>query len=261
VLTEHIVAEAAAAARLPAPARYVETTGSTNADLMAAGDAGAPAWSVLVAGHQTAGRGRMGRSWEAPPGSSLLVSVLLRPSSAATLAPLLALAAAGTMSQAIRSAAGVQTVIEWPNDLLSRGGRKLAGILVESRIQDGRLLHVVVGLGVNLTQTAEDFPADLRVPATSLALEGAVPRPEVLLMTFLSLFHERHDPDGPWFADDVLAAYRHRCATIGRTVRATTGDGAIIEGKASGIGPNGELIVRTEAGDVTVTSGEVERLD
>jgi BirA family biotin operon repressor/biotin-[acetyl-CoA-carboxylase] ligase len=261
VLTEHSVAEVAATCRLPVPARYVETTGSTNTDLMAAADAGAPDWSVLVAGHQTAGRGRMGRSWEAPPGSSLLLSVLLRPSIDPSRAPVLSLFAAITMAQAIEDTAGVGVACEWPNDLLTPAGCKLGGVLLESQIAGGRLLHVVIGVGVNLTQAADDFPRNLRLPATSLSIEGASGRPEVLLRSFLYRLHERLELDADYFAPWVISTYRRRCATIGRTVRAMTVDGTVIEGEASDIGPNGELIVTTAAGDVSVASGEVERLD
>jgi BirA family biotin operon repressor/biotin-[acetyl-CoA-carboxylase] ligase len=260
VLTEHSVAEAAAAAGLPGPATYVETTGSTNADLLAAGDAGAPAWSVRVAGHQIAGRGRLGRSWEAPSGSSLLVSVLLRPSLAPHEAPLLSLAVAVAMGEAIEEASGVAVRCAWPNDLTTGDGRKLAGVLAESRIEDGRLLHVVVGVGVNLTQTAADFPEDLRRPATSLALEGATPEAASLLHAFLERLHGAYAPDREGFAADVLAAYRPRCSTVGRQVRATGTDGTVIEGDASDIGSNGELIIATGAGPIAVASGEVEGL-
>jgi BirA family biotin operon repressor/biotin-[acetyl-CoA-carboxylase] ligase len=261
VLTEHIVAEVAAACRLPAPATYVEATGSTNDDLMALGDAGAPAWTVLVAGHQTAGRGRMGRSWEAPPGSSLLLSVLLRPTIEPSRAPLLSLFAATTMAQAIEDTAGVGAACEWPNDLLTRAGFKLGGVLLDSQIAGGEVLHIVIGVGVNMTQTADDFPRNLRLPASSLSIEGGSARPEELLRSFLYRLHDRLELDAHYFAPWVVSTYRQRCATIGRTVRATTVDGAIIEGEASDIGPNGELIVTTATGDVSVASGEVERLD
>jgi BirA family transcriptional regulator, biotin operon repressor / biotin---[acetyl-CoA-carboxylase] ligase len=260
VLTEHSVEEAAAAAGLPPDsARFVESTGSTNADLMAAGNAGAPAWTVLVAGHQTSGRGRLGRSWEAPPGSSLLVSVLLRPSVAAD-APLVSLAAALAMGEAIEGASNVQVRSEWPNDLMTASGRKLAGVLAESRIEDGRLAHMVVGVGVNLTQAPDDFPSDLRLPATSLAMEGASPPPEEVLGGFLRGLRGRYDPERPEFPRVVVEAYRERCATVGRRVRATTVGGAVVEGEAVDIGDAGELIVATADGEARVAFGELERL-
>jgi BirA family biotin operon repressor/biotin-[acetyl-CoA-carboxylase] ligase len=261
VLTEHSVAEAAVAAGLPVPASYVETTGSTNADLMAVGDAGAPAWTVLVAGHQTAGRGRMGRSWEAPPGSSLLVSVLLRPSVVPVFAPLLSLAAAVAMAEAIWFQARLRISFEWPNDLVTEAGKKLGGVLAESKVEGDRVDHAVVGVGVNLTQSDGDFPTGLRLPPTSVAMEGVTPEPATILRSFLEGLYHLCAPDREAFGPTVLEAYRPRCATVGRRVRATTIDGPVVEGRASGIGANGELIVTTEAGVVTVSSGEVERLD
>src|SRR5439155_18070989 len=116
VLTEHSVAEAVHAAGLPARSAYVVSTGSTNADLTAAGDAGAAGWTVLVAGYQEAGRGRMGRTWIAPPGSSLLASVLLRPAITIEEAPLVSMAAAASMAEAIEALSGVPVSCEWPND-------------------------------------------------------------------------------------------------------------------------------------------------
>jgi BirA family biotin operon repressor/biotin-[acetyl-CoA-carboxylase] ligase len=262
VLTEHSVAVAAHAAGLPARSAYVVSTGSTNADLSSAGDAGAPGWTVLVAGYQEAGRGRMGRTWVAPPGSSLLLSVLLRPAITPEEAPLISMAAAASMAEAIEAVSGVPVSCEWPNDLMTRsGGRKLAGILAESRIEDGRLLHVVVGVGVNLTQSAADFPDDLRLPATSLTIEGAHPEPEALLRAFLERLHGPFDPDAGGFAGTVLDAYRPRCATVGRAVRATTLTGEAVEGQAVEVGPAGQLVVATPSGHVAVGFGEVERLD
>lgn len=239
----------------------MESTGSTNDDLMAAADAGAPTWSVLVAGHQTAGRGRLGRSWEEPSRSSLLVSVLLRPSDDATLAPLLSLFAARVMAQGIQDTAQIQVFCEWPNDLVTWDGRKLGGLLLESRIEQRRLLHVVVGLGLNLTQTADDFPQHLRRPATSIAMEGGLIRPESLLRSYLFRLRQRLFLDHPRAASWMASDYYGWCATIGRRVRARTVDGAVVEGTAVDIGEHGELLVETAQGRVAVSSGELERLD
>jgi BirA family transcriptional regulator, biotin operon repressor / biotin---[acetyl-CoA-carboxylase] ligase len=261
VLTEHSVAAAASAAGLPQDAaRYVESTGSTNADLMAEADQGAPEWAVLVAGHQRAGRGRLGRTWEEPPGSSLLVSVLLRPSMPPADAPLASLAAGLAVAEAVGSTAGGLTVrCEWPNDVVTEEGRKLAGVLVESRIEGGRLLHVVIGAGVNLTQTLDDFPADTRLRPTSMTVEGAPADAQGLLTAYLRSMAHWYERSG--FQHTLVDAFRERCATIGRRVRATTLDGTVVEGEATAIGDRGELLVATSDGDVAVSSGDLERLD
>jgi BirA family biotin operon repressor/biotin-[acetyl-CoA-carboxylase] ligase len=259
VLTEHSVAAAAGAAGLPPDAaRYVESTGSTNADLLAAADEGAPEWTVLVAGHQTAGRGRLGRTWEEPPGSSLLVSVLLRPSMTPARAPVASLAAGVAVAEAIEAVANLRVRCEWPNDVVTAEGHKLAGVLVESRIEGNRLLHIVVGSGVNLTQSPGDLPAQVRLPATSLAIEGERADANDLLAAYLRRLSLRYDRSA--FQPTVLDAFRERCSTIGRRVRATTVDGTTVEGEATAVGDLGELIVATQAGEVAVTSAELERL-
>jgi len=255
------VEAAARAARLTGYARYVEATGSTNDDLMAAADAGAPAWSVLVTGRQDAGRGRRGRTWVAPQGSSLLVSVLLRPSLPPGDAATVALGATVALSEAL-DGAGVQTRCKWPNDVVAgaRSG-KIAGVLPESRIEGGAVRHVVIGTGVNVLQSASDFPPALRDAATSVAIEGGALDPGRLLATYLAAFRDRYDPDAPGFVTRALAAYRSRCETIGQGVRATTVDGDDIEGRAVAIGAGGELVVRTRDGrEVDIAFGEIERL-
>src|SRR5690349_12342781 len=118
LLTEHSVAGAARAAGLPGEAMFVASTGPTNADLVKLAERDAPAWTMIVAGHQEAGRGRLGRGWDAPPGSSLLVSVLLRPAVDPADAPLLTLATALAAADACHRACGVAPDCKWPNDLL-----------------------------------------------------------------------------------------------------------------------------------------------
>lgn len=259
MLSEHTVAEAGRAASLPVPARFVASTGSTNANLMAAAEQGAPAWTVLVAGHQESGRGRRGRTWVDVPGSSLLVSVLLRPRLEAAEAPLVSLAAAVAMAESIEYVTGVAVACKWPNDLQAAGsGRKLAGVLPEAKVEGGTLRHVVVGVGVNLLQSAANFPGDAR--GTSVAIEGGRPEALPLLEEFLRRLHGLYDPDGPGFARRVLTAYGGRCGTLGRRVRATLDGREPVEGTAEAVGPAAELLVRTTDGVVTVAFGEVEHL-
>ncbi|MEZ5219927.1 MAG: biotin--[acetyl-CoA-carboxylase] ligase [Ilumatobacteraceae bacterium] len=127
--------------------QVVEVTGSTNTDLLAAAAAGAPDRAVLAARHQTAGRGRLDRRWEAPPGSNLLVSMLFRhlPQHVHELTQRVALAAL----DAVAEVGGVRAGLKWPNDLLVDGA-KLAGVLAQAAVVDGRIDHVVVGIGINV---------------------------------------------------------------------------------------------------------------
>ncbi len=256
--SEHIVTEAVRTAGIRVPPRFLPSTGSTNADLLRAAAEGAPAWTVEVAGHQEAGRGRLGRPWVDRAGTSLLVSVLLRPPIPPAEAPLVGLAAAAAMAAALEEAAGVAAACKWPNDVLA-GGRKLCGVLPEAVVEGDRLACVVVGAGLNLTQAEEEFPQELRGRATSVAAAGGRPEPGAVLESYLWRLREIVE-DGPrGFPSRVLEDYRPRCETIGRTVRAET-PGGPMEGFAIGIGPFGELLIEAGGRVAPVTFGEVEHL-
>jgi BirA family biotin operon repressor/biotin-[acetyl-CoA-carboxylase] ligase len=236
--------------------RFAPSTGSTNADVLDLAASGAPGWTVIVAGHQEAGRGRLGRSWEEPPGSSLLVSVLLPAPADPAILPLASLAAAVAMADALRDACGVDARCKWPNDLMARG-RKLGGILAEARVQAGRPDHLVVGTGVNVLQRAEDLPRTVRDTATSVSLEGGRPDAAGLLSAYLAGLRGLHRPADPGFPAAVLARYRPVCETIGMRVHGVGSDGRTIEGLATGVGDAGELIVDVGGAPVAITFGEV----
>ena len=252
-LTEHTVAEAVRAAGIEAPPAFFDVTGSTNSDLMRRATDGAPEWTVAVAGEQIAGRGRLGRTWVAPPGTSLLVSVLLRPEMPPPEAPLLSLAAAVAMAEAIEAVCGVRVGCKWPNDLLA-GDRKIGGVLPEASIRDGRLEHAVIGAGVNLLQGPGDFPLELRDSATSVRIEGGLADPAALLTAYLQNLRRRTAEPGD------LDDYRARCVTMGREISATTGSGSTVRGRALDIGPMGELSLETAEGTETIAFGEVVHL-
>ena len=254
-LTEHTVAEAARAAGVTVPPRYVEVTGSTNSDLMALAATGAPAWTVLVAGQQEAGRGRLGRTWESNPGQSLLVSVLLRPDIPAEKAPLLSLAAGVAMARACEAACGVTVRCKWPNDVVV-GDRKLGGILAEASFTGGGVDHVVIGAGVNVRQHRDDLPDEIRDTATSVVIEGGLPDRMALLAEYLGELRARAER-----AEEALPEYRALCQSLGRRVRAAVSSGRAIEGMAVDIGPTGELLIETEVGTKSVGFGEIAHLD
>jgi BirA family biotin operon repressor/biotin-[acetyl-CoA-carboxylase] ligase len=159
--------------------RYAESTDSTQR--MLAEDAAEGA--VAVAEVQTEGRGRLGRAWEAPAGTSVLVSVLLLPAVEAPKLPELSLVAGGAVAQAIAEVTGLEPAIKFPNDILVRS-RKVAGILAES--SEGR---VVLGIGVNVNQTLEQLPKGVKTEPTSLSLElgGPVSRARLLAAILLQL--------------------------------------------------------------------------
>jgi BirA family biotin operon repressor/biotin-[acetyl-CoA-carboxylase] ligase len=161
--------------------RYAETTDSTQRMLAEDESEGA----IAVAEEQTQGRGRLGRAWEAPAGTSVLISVLLLPPVEAPRLPELSLVAGGAVAQAIAEVTGLEPTIKFPNDILLRG-RKVAGILAES--SEGR---VVLGIGVNANQTLEQLPTDAKTEPTSLRLElgGPVSRARLLAAILLKLEH------------------------------------------------------------------------
>src|SRR5918911_1439699 len=170
--------------RLGREYRYVERCPSTQR-LLGADD---PEGAVAVADEQTEGRGRLGRRWVAPSGTSLLCSVLLRPSVEPARLPELSLVAGAACAEAVAEVAGVEAEVKFPNDVLV-GGRKVAGVLAEA--SDGR---VVLGVGVNVNQERGELPEDARTPASSLLVESGEPvdRAE-LLVTLLERLERRYD--------------------------------------------------------------------
>lgn len=243
--------------------RAFATIDSTNAYLLRAARDGAPDGVVAVADHQSAGRGRLQRSWEAPAGSALLCSVLVRPTPAvAGRVPLFTIAAGVAMVDALRATAGVPVVLKWPNDLRC-GGAKLGGILAEAESGGGSVDAVVVGCGVNLRAAA--LPDDVAAIATSLEQHGAEVRRAELLHEFLVAFDswltELAAPDGDAV---LLARYAEMCETLGERVRvvlAPARDGEAVEGVADRLGPLGQLVVVDNQNVAHVVDhGDVTRL-
>ena len=209
-------------------ADVVDVTASTNADLGERARAGAEEAAVLVAEHQTAGRGRMGRGWEAPPSSALTLSVLVRPDVVAARWPWLPLLAGAAVAEAVSRTTGLDAGLKWPNDVVV-DDRKLAGVLLE-RVETPRGPAAVIGVGLNVSLRPDELPVPT---ATSLALESGEPvdrQPLLLsvLRTLASLYRawaaEEGDPSG------LHPAYVRRCTTIGRQVRVDLPDGSTVRG-------------------------------
>lgn len=249
-LSEHALRRALDRVGVEAPVRFEEVTGSTNEVALELAEAGAPEWTLVAAAHQTAGRGRLGRSWSDVPGNALMFSIVLRPELAPELAGLVPLLAGASMAVACRVAADARVRCKWPNDLLVAGG-KVGGILAESALDGDRFRHIVLGIGVNLG----DPPAGV---AGAAAIDGEA---EPVLDAFLETFARHYEPAHPAFAGAVAEAYRHVCLTLGHRVAATTSSGSRVEGEAIDVDETGALVLRTEAGVETVRSGEVEHLD
>lgn len=230
-----------------APRVHHRVVDSTNERARALAAAGAPHGTVVTAHEQTAGRGRHGRAWMAPPGRALLLSVVIR--DLTEEAALLPLAAAVAVSEACEAVSPVSCAIKWPNDVWI-GGRKVAGILVEGRPQEG---WAVIGIGLNTEAGPEDFPEELRPAATSLLMAAGVAVPGEATLAALLRSLEGRLGDDP---RDVLEAWRARDALRGRTVRWSGG-----EGTAAGISDAGALVVEGAEGRRELDAGEVHLLD
>ena len=235
-------------------------TGSTNSDASALGRSGAPEGTVVVADAQTAGRGRLGRTWVSQPGLNLYLSILLRPRILPAAAPQLALVAGLAVAEAFEEE-GAAATIKWPNDVLL-GGRKACGILTELEAEADRVEFVVVGIGVNLNSCEEDFPPELRPRATSLRLargrEVERARFAGRLLARFERCYERFREHG--FAA-LAAEWEQRSALIGRDLT-IDGAGEVVTGEYAGIDRDGALLLRDRggvrrvlAGDVTIVGG------
>jgi BirA family biotin operon repressor/biotin-[acetyl-CoA-carboxylase] ligase len=234
--------------------RWFESIDSTNSYLLTQAAAGAPQGTVAVADHQRAGRGRLDRRWESPPGASLLTSILLRPSFDQAELHLCTAAVALAAAAACRAVAGVAPVLKWPNDLLV-GEAKLAGVLAEVEFS-GPTCAVVVGLGINVA-----WPGPDAALGTCLNDHSGAPvdRRELLGALLHALAPRLGLLDRAGGRRELAAELRLRCATLGRRVRVELATEAI-SGVAGGIDDAGHLIVQTPTGPRTVTAGDVVHL-
>jgi BirA family biotin operon repressor/biotin-[acetyl-CoA-carboxylase] ligase len=227
--------------RFGSPHRHFRLTDSTNSRAREMVAAGAPSGTVVTADEQTAGRGRRGRVWTAPEGKALLYSAVLRPlDDRHLLLPLAVPLAICEAAEQLREGTGC--MVKWPNDVWLEE-RKLAGVLIEARPQDG---WAVIGIGINLSIAPGEFPADLRQPATSLG--GGVTPEQARPALDAAL--------GRWVEaapDQILAAWRSRDALRGREVSWADGSGV-----ADGIEDSGDLVVVGAGGErLVLGAGEV----
>jgi BirA family biotin operon repressor/biotin-[acetyl-CoA-carboxylase] ligase len=225
------------------PHLHLRLTESTNdvARELAEGDA--PSGTVVTAAEQSAGRGRRGRVWSAPVGKALLYSAILRPRELEHV--LLPLSVPVAVCEAVESVGAAGARIKWPNDVWL-GEAKVAGVLIEARPPE----WAVIGIGVNVAIDPDEFPADLRWPATSLAGGATVDAVRAAVSAALEEWVEAPD-------ERVLEEFRRRDALAGREIG---WDGAGIgsgSGRAAGIDERGNLVVETDAGPLSLGSGEV----
>jgi len=226
----------------------VDTAESTNADLLA--DSAAPDRSVLVAEVQTAGRGRLDRTWSSPPRTGLTFSVLLRPPVPVPSWSWLPLLAGVAVFDAVRPVADV--ALKWPNDLLGSDGGKLAGILAQT-VDDA----IVIGIGVNVHTTRAELPVPT---ATSIALLGGAADRTELLVAILDMLDARYldwtAAGGDAEASGLAPAYRAACATLGQDVTVDA-NGTTLRGRAVDIDEIGRLVLDSDGERVVIAAGDV----
>lgn len=252
------------------PYHYVAEIGSTNDRLkewVAAGSADdPPAGAVLLTDYQSAGRGRLGRRWEAPPGSSLLFSTLFRPSWPAVRAGWLTMLASVAIAEAVQATTGLTVGLKWPNDIMIlRAGQwhKVGGLLLDSQLDGDRLTYVIVGSGLNVNMQAEALP-DTVTPATSLLLATGSPVPRrPLLVACLQRLETHYEAADR--GHSPRSAWSERLITLGQPVSVSHGiDAAALTGMAEATDEAGNLLVRDArgalhkiaAGDVTLRRAE-----
>lgn len=241
-------------ATLGTPARHLASVGSTMDEAAAWAAEGAPHGALVVAEHQRGGRGRHGRAWDAPPGQSLLFTVVLRPGLPADRVGLVPLAAGLAVAEAAE-ALGAAAAVKWPNDVRV-GGRKLAGVLAETTWSRGRAC-VLLGVGMNVAQDA--FPPPLDRAATSLRLETGQPVPRLApLRPILDRLGDRlalAEADPAALVAAVEARLERTDGSV--EVRDPASGALVAAGPVLGLAPTGALRLQTAGGERTVYAGEV----
>jgi BirA family biotin operon repressor/biotin-[acetyl-CoA-carboxylase] ligase len=241
------------------PAYYFSETTSTNDVAAVLAERGAPEGTLVLAGAQTSGRGRLGRTWYSPPGAGLYMSLVLREP---TSAPYLTLAGGVAVAAGLRAATGLPVEIKWPNDVVTHGTngparrRKIAGVLAEASSSTDGLQHVILGIGINLTPVA--YPPDLADRASSVESElGRAVDPGPVLGEVLAALARELAPLSVGDAAGLLRRWRALAPSAsGASVECETSSGRIT-GVAAGIADDGALLVHVGGKVERVIAGEV----
>lgn len=238
---------------------YFQETDSTNIQIKKLAEAGSPEGTLVVAESQTAGKGRRGRSWSSPPGSSIYMSYLLRPKIPPCSASMLTLLAGMACVRAIREETGLDPEIKWPNDLVLHG-KKICGILTEMSTELEEIHYIFTGIGINVNQT--EFPEEIRKTATSLKLEskdlpGEISRSTLIAscMKWFEYYYEKFLSSGNF--SPLKEEYEGMLVNLGQEVLVLDPAGEY-KGICRGIDETGQLLVQLSGGEErAVLSGEV----
>lgn len=244
------------------PLHYYEIIGSTNEEAFRLGMKGAAEGSALIAESQSAGKGRMQRSWHSPAGVNIYTSVILRPAFEALRAPQMSIAAGVAVAETLDPYCPGDVRIKWPNDVLI-GGKKVCGILAQMKTAGNTIDFVVVGIGINVNIRLEQFSPEIREIATSLVIETGreISRPELIIHLYenMAKWYRKLIHDG---FNPVREKWLGLSSMIGKPVCVLFGDEAV-GGRAAGLADDGSLILQTarnetvnvSAGDATILKG------
>lgn len=257
-IDQHDVKARLVSARIGTRLDFVKTTSSTNADAFRAAETGAIEGTVVLADFQSGGKGRRGRVWSSPAGVNIYCSVVLRPTIMTHEAPQLTFLSAVAVARAIEQTTELVPEIKWPNDLLI-SGKKVAGLLNEMSAETDGINFVILGIGVNLNMTAEQFPEDLRHPATSLFLESGQ---RVDRSRFTSTMLNELDRLYAEFLEHgfgpVREEWQQRCNASGRRVFVSDSGTECTSGRFIGIDSDGALLLRSDDDRLhRITCGDV----
>ncbi|RME37315.1 MAG: biotin--[acetyl-CoA-carboxylase] ligase [Deltaproteobacteria bacterium] len=237
-----------------------DQTDSTNIQALHQVEEGAEEGTVLIADAQQAGKGRLGRGWISPPGVNLYTSIILRPDIPPWRAPQLTFVAAVALVRAIEEVCGLSARVKWPNDVLV-GGAKVAGVLSELLADMDRVRAVVIGIGLNINMKADQLPANLRYPATSLAL--AAGRDWSRLEVACALYRHLDDLYRVYLDqgfDPVRLAWESSCDLVGRQVQVTSGDEVFL-GRFAGVDADGALLLAGGGVEKRILAGDIRPVD
>jgi BirA family biotin operon repressor/biotin-[acetyl-CoA-carboxylase] ligase len=231
-----------------------DSVDSTNNCAKAVAGCGAAEGTVVITEHQTAGRGRLGRQWEAEPNQNLIFSLVLRPKVPPESFNLLPLYVAVAVSEAIEKVTGLNVECKWPNDILYRG-KKLAGILIEGSVKQNVAEYVIIGIGINVNQLK--FEGDLLAKASSLRIEcqKEIDRAMLFREVLKSLEREYTTVSATGF-QSVVPQWLSRSTMINRTISVSQ-HGNTISGVVKGLSLDGGLILQTNESEQTVIAGDV----
>lgn len=240
-------------------ARFLNEVDSTNLEAGRWLAGGAPEGALVVADHQTAGRGRSGRTWLGDAGRSLMFSVILRPRVDPSGLGLLTLAFGLACARGIETCTAVAPVIKWPNDLLI-GNRKVAGILVETRMREKRLEGAIVGVGINTAWSRDEIPAEISDRATSLAIEGGAPAHGELLAALLAEMERAYVTVTSGRGRDELPELRSRMPMLGTPVSIADPGGGSRRATAVDLAADGALVIEIDGVTTHLYAGDVQTI-